>query len=375
MPRRAKTEAQQEEGSKALSRDVIASIENAVFSAKTIVNMAIYAVLEAPQELYFGSHSEKGLNVLEKVEIDTEVVEDGKTVPVRITKPYFSPTKQRGIERRAIAYSLVKTGDGKLVPYYKYFNLSIDVTNTYPNGYPNPRDILTFLWGATWTQPAAYIRGRVGYGGGVAIQGTFERKQRNRVEYNMYEITKKEGESEEETAQMLWMKEYAEPHLLIPVVRHGMLLGVDNYEPHAMAYAFLQGLQIAGAGTPKGIDILEAYWLSKNEKEKDEKEKVLVVDVGCWLLPDPVTISPVILSPVQALEEFKKKALKHPLFKESEPSKVFEEVKKGPAVRLVGNTAYEFLRKLANGFVENYLENIEKLSIPRVGALQAQTKQ
>jgi len=373
MPRRAKTEAQQEGGSKTSGRDVIARVENEVFSSSTVVNMAIYAVLEAPQELYFGSHSEKNLNVLEKVEIDAEAVEDGKIVPVRVVKPYFSPTKQRGIERRAIAYSLVKTKDGetkdgKLVPYYKYFNLSIDVTDTYPNGYPDSRDILTFLWGATWTRPTAYMRGRIGYGGGVAVQGTFERKQRNRVEYNVYEVVEMEGKGEEETAQTLWIKEYAEPHLLIPVVRYGMLLGKENYEPHAMAYAFLQGLRMVGAGTPKGIDILEAYWLSETEKER-----VLVVDVGCWLLPDPVTISPAILSPVQALEEFKRKALKYGASSVSEPENVFNSAKEGAPVRLIGNAAYEFLRKLAEEFASNYLAKIDILEIPRVK--QAQAKQ
>ncbi|MGB9828233.1 MAG: hypothetical protein ACPLSM_06925, partial [Thermosphaera sp.] len=253
----------------------------------------------------------------------------------------------------------------ELMPYYKYFNLSIDVTSTYEKGWPDPRDILTFLWGATWTTPAAYMRGRIGYGGGVAVQGAFERKQRNRVEYNMYEITEKK-EGEEETAQMLWMKEYAEPHLLIPVVRHGILLGVEDYEPHAMAYAFLQGLILAGAGTPKGVDILQAYWLSEAEREK-----TLVVDVGCWLLPEPVTISPAILSPMEALEEFKKKALRHPSFTNPEPSEIFEKAKNGVAVRLIGNTAYEFLRKLAESFASNYLARIESLNTPRVKALQA----
>ncbi len=356
-------------------------VEDAVFSASTLVNMAIYAVLEAPQELYFGSHSEKNLNVLEKIIIDTEIVENGKRVPVQLVKPYFSPTKQRGIERRAIAYSIVKTKNGKLLPYYKYFNLSIDVTNTYENGVPDPRDILTFLWGATWTRPTTYMRGRIGYGGGVAVQAIFERKQRNRVEYNMYEMIEREERREESTAQMIWIKEYAEPHLLIPVVRYGILLGVENYEPHAMAYAFLQGLRLVGAGTPKGIDILEAYWISKNteggEKKEEEKEKVIVVDVGCWLLPEPVTISPAIISPIEALEEFKKKALKYQQFSSSEPSAVFDEVKKGKAVRLVGNVAYEFLRKLADEFANNYLlkiDKIEELNIPRVRTLQSQPR-
>lgn len=364
MPRNTKTEPGQQ-----LTRDAVKLIEDAIFSASTYVNMAIYAVLEATQELYFGSHSEKNLNVLEKVTIDTEVVENGNRRPLQIVKPYFSSTKQRGVERRAIAYADVKTKDGKQSPYYRYFNLSIDVTNTYKNGVPDPRDILTFLWGATWTRPTtAYMRGRVGYGGGVAVQTTFERKQRNRVEYNMYNIVEKvqreEGEEEGHTAQMVWTKEYTPPHTLIPIVRYGMLLGVENYEPHAMAYAFLKGLLIAGANTPRGIPIFEAYWLSEKEKEK-----VLVVDVGCWLLLEPVIVSPVIVSPSEVLEEFKRKTLKHQLFDNPDPEKVFEEARQGRTVRLAGNLAYEFLRKLAEEFAHNYLGKIDQLDIPRVKVL------
>ncbi|MEM4827973.1 MAG: hypothetical protein QXK07_08045, partial [Desulfurococcaceae archaeon] len=220
--------------------------DDLVFAGCRLVNMAIYAVLEAPQELYFGSHAERGLNVLEKVTLQLEIGEGENTKYVTLEKPFYSPTKQRGIERRAIAYAKVGTTNGAEMPYYKFFNLSIDVTNTYPNGLPDPRDILTFLWGATWTTPTLYLRGRVGYGGGVAIQPrSVVIKRRNRVEYRFFEHVEKEerrgaGESEEEaaveTAQTMWLKEYLEPHVLIPVYRSYTLLGVENMEPHAVAY-------------------------------------------------------------------------------------------------------------------------------------------
>lgn len=378
----------------AVTPDVVKFVEDSVFSAKTIVNMAIYAILEAPQELYFGSHSEKDINVLEKVVIRLDIKDGNTTRAVDVEKPYYSPTKQRGVERRAIAYSLVKVGD-KLVPYYRYFNLSIDVADTYPDGRPDPRDILTYLWGATWTKPTLYMRGRIGYGGGVAVQpGPVLTKQRNRVEYRHFEAVMKErrrekekveSEGEEEaieTAQILWSKEYAEPHLLIPVYRTGILLGVENYEPHALAYAFLKGLELAGAGTPKGLGILEAYWISDDatKKEENTKQKVLVVDIGVNLMPEPVVVSPAILSPIEALAEFKRKA--------EEPEKiilqnfenvesVFEKVtNKNTCVRLVGNTAYKFLEGLADKFAREYLLNIESLSTPRVQAgKQAQQQQ
>jgi len=365
-------------------------IDECIFADCRLINMAIYAILEAPQELYFGSHSERNLNVLEKVVLQVEVGEGENRRYIDIEKPYYSPTKQRGIERRAIAYSLVKMKNGELKPYYKYFNLSIDVTNTYANGVPDPRDVLTYVWGATWTKPTMYLRGRVGYGGGVAIQpGPVLSKQRNRVDYKFYEQieklqsgeSKKEGkESEDEesekeerevTAQMIWVKEYVEPHILIPVYRSYMLLGVENMEPHAVAYAFLRGLELAGAGTPKGINILESYWLERGKNEV--KEKVIVVDIGVTLLPEPVVISPAIISVQEALDEFKKKACSISNNKilnyENNIDDVFENAVAKGYCRLLGNDAYEFLRDLAEKFSHDYLMNIENLQIPRVARI------
>jgi len=346
-------------------------VDDLLFTDCKLVNMAIYAVLEAPQELYFGSHTERGLNVLEKVTLQVEIGEGENTKYITIEKPFYSPTKQRGIERRAIAYSKVRASSGAEMPYYKFFNLSIDVTNTYPNGKPDPKDILTFLWGATWTKPTLYLRGRVGYGGGVAIQPrSVLIKRRNRVEYRFFERVEKEVREEEEetaveTAQTMWLKEYVEPHVLIPVYRSYTLLGVKNMEPHAVAYAFLMGLRLAGAGTPKGMDVLEAYWLSK-----DVKEKVIVVDVSASLLPEPVVISPAILSVQAALEEFRRKALS--VDEEricrgfNNPDEVFNKALSEGYCRLIGDTAYRFLRSLAENFAKDYLMNIDAPKIPRV---------
>jgi len=354
--------------------DVVEAVERAIFSAPTVVNMSIYAILELPQELYFGSHQEKGLNVLEKVEVRVER-KPGKR-PVEVVKGYYSPTKQRGVERRALAYSIVNTGGGSM-PYYRYFCLGIDVTEVYGDGVPDPRDILTFLWGASWRRPTVYIRGRVGYGGGVAVQDEVSIKQRNRVPYNMY--TKTEKEEEQRVAeQTLWRKEYVEPGVLIPVVRHGFLLGWENYEPHALAYAFLKGLSMAGAGTPKGLDILEAYWLDDNRKEK-----VVVVDLYTGLAPEPVTISPLITSVIEALEEFRGKALRpgegnieksEKSFDKNKLSDILKGIKEGKYKRFVGDAAYSLLKALAEEFSQEYLGKIESLGIPRVKVLKGYYK-
>jgi len=358
-----------------LTPEMVERINNAVFSANTHINMSIYAILELPQELYFGSHSEKNLNIVEKVSLRAEVKTGNDVKAMMVDKGYYSPTKQRGIERRAIAYSLVKTKENdseKLVPYYKYFNLSIDITDTYLNGVPDPRDILTFVWGGSWRSPASYIRGRVGYGGGVAVQDDISIRQRNRVSYDAYAKTEKEDKNEV-SEQTLWKKEYVEPSVLIPVIRHGFMLGWENYEPHALAYAFLEGLRMAGAGTPKSLSIFDGFWLKQSV---NERQKAVVVDLYSWLSPDPVVISPVITSVTEALEEFERKALSYK--KECEEcfiddvnqidnTTILNKVKEGKAVRLVGNAAYAFLRALANKFGTEYLGNIDQLNIPRMG--------
>ena len=309
--------------------------------------MAIYAVLEAPQELYFGLRTERNVNLLETVRIS--LGSEGE-----IIKPYYSPTKQRGIERRAIAYSIVVTKDGRMMPYYKYFKISIDVVPLPPD----PRDILTFLWGATWTQPTAYLRSRISYGGGVGVQIAMERKERNRVPYDLMKYIGRRGEAEERE-QMIFSKDYVEPHVLVPVIRYGYLLGVENYEPHALAYAFLEGLRLSGAGTPKGMNVLEAYWRTENTVEP-----VLVVDIGTNLLNEPVVVSPVITDPLEMIERFKQKAISVTVCKYSSIKEVFNNLT--APKRYVGKDAYKLLYDLAKTFKEKYLEKIDELEIPRV---------
>lgn len=338
-----------------ISEELVKKLEDVIFSANTYVNMAIYAILEAPQELHFGLRTERNVNLLETVTIDI-----GGRRPV--TKPYLSPTKMRGIERRAIAYSVVESNN-KSMPYYKYFRITIDLV-PFP---PDPRDILTFLWGATWTEPTAYIRGRVAYGGGVGVQINIERKERNRVPYNHLTYIGSRGESEK-SEQMIFAKDYVEPHVLIPVVRYGYLLGYENYEPHALAYAFLQGLRITGAGTPKGLQILEAYW-----KNEEKPEPVLVVDIGSNLLYEPVTVSPALLDPYETVMRFKEKALsvKEAKFPENVDN-VFKDKGVVEPMRFTGKNALKLLNTLAVKFKNEYLEKIDEVDIPRARVLSKQ---
>lgn len=336
-----------------LAAELVREMEDLLFPpSTTLVSMSIYAVLELPQELYFGMRSEKNRNLLEVAEVQ---VDDGGVLKT-LVKPYFSPNKQKGLERRAIAYSLVGS---RGVPYYRFFNLSIDVSSTYPDGRVDPRDILTFLYGAVWTS-GAHERGRIGHGGGVGVQPLVSEKERVRLEYNMYNVSSKKANSD--TAQTVWEKEYAPPHLLVPVIRHGFLLGVENYEPHALAYAFLAMQRLAGAGTPKSVVIFETFL-----RDDGRKEKLLVVDVGRNLLPEPVVFSPAITHPSEAISEFRRKALgeRRATYMEFDPDRgddaidvVFSGARERP-VRLVGDDAYEFLYELAARFDRDYLAKLD----------------
>ncbi len=63
----------------------------------------IYAILEGSQELYLGHEVQVNINLVEVVKLSTI---DGKS----IEKCYISPTKRRGVERRSLIWSPVKSG-------------------------------------------------------------------------------------------------------------------------------------------------------------------------------------------------------------------------------------------------------------------------
>ena len=61
----------------------------------------IYAVLEGPQELYFGHEVQVNISIVETVRIATDEGE--------IEKCYISPTKRRGVERRSLIWAPVQS--------------------------------------------------------------------------------------------------------------------------------------------------------------------------------------------------------------------------------------------------------------------------
>ncbi len=71
--------------------------------SKLRINMDIYAIVEATQELHFGNVKDLNVNRIELVTVPTL---DGE-----IEKLYMSPTKVRGVARRALMWKLNDLGD------------------------------------------------------------------------------------------------------------------------------------------------------------------------------------------------------------------------------------------------------------------------
>src|SRR3972149_7892521 len=75
---------------------------------KNLIHMDIYAMVEATQELHFGNVKDLNINRVELI----SVPKDYGTI---VQKPYMSPTKVRGVARRALLWELVQLGDQKVL--------------------------------------------------------------------------------------------------------------------------------------------------------------------------------------------------------------------------------------------------------------------
>ncbi len=293
----------------------------------------IYAVLEGPQELYFGHETQVGVNIVETVRIATEKGE--------MEKCYISPTKRRGVERRTLIWAPVQSegvllGDklGCGVPHTcaqptcpicaVFGGLITSTTNVDVMGKTEKRSPTTTI-------------GRLVHGGGVAIQPQdVVEKQRAMHPSMMHKAPEKEP------TPMPFRRQYNEPGLLYPVYNH--CLSVTEAEFTAVAYAFLNALARLGAGNPKGVRIYEGKLI-------EEQEPLLVVDR--YLVPlgkRPIT-SPSVTSIREALAQFRADAL------QVEGQTVAQHEVSGPHfTRWLGSAAYRKLQEYAVQFAELYLK-------------------
>jgi len=253
----------------------------------------IYAVLEGPQELYFGHETQVNVNMVETVRIDMGTTDEaGK--PIVVEKCYLSPTKRRGVERRALIWAPL--GDGRLLgdklgcgiphtcsrpdcPICAVYGGLITADVTVAEGVP----------GAP-TRKATTLIGRLVHGGGVAVQAMEPSEKQRAMHPSMLH-----KEPTADPTPMPFKRQYNEPALLYPVYNHAM--SVSEAEFGAVAYAFLESLARLGAGNPKGVRLYEGELVGRTQA-------LLVLDRYVAPLGARPVISPAIADVHRAVSQF-----------------------------------------------------------------------
>lgn len=270
----------------------------------------IYALLYAPQEVYFGHETQVNLNLIETV-----------SLPDGTERVYLSPTKRRGVERRMLLYAPVEQG-----------GQSRYLTDLLGCGIPETcgRETCPIcrIYGALVPERRGNIErttfvGRLTHGGGVSLP-PLEPVGKQRAMHPS-PLRREAGEEPQP-----FKRQYGTPGLFFPVSNH--VLSATEREFRAAAYAFLESLPRLGAGNPKGLDL----W------EDEAFGPYLVLDRYRAPLGRRVVLPPTLKEPSEAMEEFRRRA---------------EDAPQGEDTfrRLKGRAALEELRRLARAFVEEDL--------------------
>lgn len=293
----------------------------------------IYAILEGAQEVYLGHDVAVNVNLVETVKIATPQGERD------MEKCYLSPTKRRGIERRALINMDIKgvllgeklgcgiphTCGKEDCPICRIFGamLPSEMTVEFTDGRePETR------------KPVTYI-GRLTHGGGTAVQEQAPaEKQRAMHPSNL----RREGEN-----PMPFKREYNEPGLLYPIYNH--TLSVAQVEFNGAAYAFLQSLVRLGAGNPKGMALFYSEALT------GQPEPMIIVDKYLSPLGSRPVISPHITSVEGALSRFS--MLAHTVQGEERKETYIQHER---FERWIGNEALKILQQWADDFVQYMLK-------------------
>jgi len=271
----------------------------------------IYAILEGSQELYFGDEVQVNVNVVETVKLSTK---DGQS----LEKCYLSPTKRRGVERRCLLWSPVKSGE-LLGDKYKCGIPKTCAKQDCPICAP---------YGALDPGKSTLI-GRVTHGGGVAIQ-------------DLYPIDKQRAMhpsrlvNQKDETPVLFKRQYNQPGIFYPVSNHA--LSVTDKEFSSVAYAFLDALPRIGSGNPKGISIAE----------NANQIPLLVVDKYLFPKGKRPVISPAITDPEIAIQDFMRLA--------QYPHSKIDHIHHDYFDRWIGDKALEKLQEYAANFVKTVLQ-------------------
>lgn len=227
----------------------------------------IYAILEGSQELYLGHEVQVNINLVEVVKLSTI---DGKS----IEKCYISPTKRRGVERRSLIWSPVKSGT----------LLGDKLKCGIPQTCAQPECPICSTFGGLIAGKKTLI-GRVTHSGGVAVQELYP-VDKQRAMHPARLVNQKEE------TPIPFKRQYNQPGLLYPVYNHA--LSITEKEFAAVAYAFLDSLARIGSGNPKGVSLAE----------DSDKKPLLVFDR--YLVPRgkrPI-ISPSVTNAPDAIDDF-----------------------------------------------------------------------
>lgn len=276
----------------------------------------IYAVLEAPQELYFGAEKEVNVNIVETVRVWTPQGESQKC--------YISPTKRRGVERRCLLWS---DAGGNL--------LMDKIQCGIPDTCCGDNCPVCRVFGGMKAGKKTFI-GRLTHSGGVAVSGQMVLEKQRAMHPAL--ISKDKGSTiDGKKEPMPYRKEYAQPGLLYPISNH--CLSIEEDEFATVAYAFLMSLNRLGAGNPKGVSLARANW---SEGEGGE-EPLLVVDQYRTPLAERPIISPTIADNDKAIATFI--ALAQSVGKDTQ----------GKFTRRTGKQALEYLQQSAGRFEQTHL--------------------
>ncbi|ELS33113.1 MULTISPECIES: hypothetical protein [Pseudanabaena] len=271
----------------------------------------IYAILEGSQELYLGHEVQVNINLVEVVKLQTT---DGKS----IEKCYISPTKRRGVERRSLIWSPVKSGT----------LLGDKLKCGIPETCAQPECPICSTFGGLIAGKKTLI-GRVTHSGGVAVQELYP-VDKQRAMHPARLVNQKEE------TPIPFKRQYNQPGLLYPVYNHA--LSITEKEFAAVAYAFLDSLARIGSGNPKGVSLAE----------DSTKKPLLVFDR--YLVPRgkrPI-ISPSVTNAADAIADFQRLA--------HTPTVNTDHISEPLFDRWIGDAALEKLQEYAGDFVNRVLQ-------------------
>lgn len=267
--------------------NVKSGLEN--YSDEPRFHFDIYAILEGGQELFFGHETQVNVNIVETVTI---ALPNGNGDDNELEKCYLSPTKRRGVERRALIWA--PTGNGLLGD-----SLNCGIPHTCSKAecpicrvFGGLITSKTKVKGETEERPATTLIGRLTHSGGVAIQELGPEEKQRAMHPSMIRKA-----PEADPTPTPFKREYNQPGLLYPVYNH--CLSMTEREFSAVAYAFMAALARLGAGNPKGVKIHDDILV------KDTVEPWVVVDQYLTPLGKRPVVSPAITDVKAAKEQFK----------------------------------------------------------------------